>query len=144
MRKKPPTHAQTLKAMISVVNPTETRLQHIKLPVKRKKRAKETVPRRQPEAEFRQEVFRFLRRDSRIWDYKRIENGMWGIHSRGIPDFMFWTSTSFYWLELKAKGENLKPEQEDFKEHCTRTNINHITAWTIEDIEDAITKGAGR
>lgn len=101
----------------------------------RAKRKKEVVPRDRPEDRFRnEEVFPFLKKDKRIIDYKRLENGVNGKHGKSVPDFLFWTWRNEYWLELKAPGNDLDPGQVVFKEHCIRTNKPHITAWTIADI----------
>ena len=102
----------------------------------RKKRAKETKPREQGEARFRVEVVRWLKKKG--YYYKRIENGVCGLHGVGVPDFLFFNRRYFYWLELKFGVGILSKEQIVFKEHCIRSGINHITAYTIKDIEDAI------
>lgn len=109
-------------------------------PIKpRKQRAIEVEPRDRVEDRFRNEVvYPFLKKDPRIIDYKRIENGVNGRHGRGIPDFMFWTRTGFFWLELKAGANGLDKHQIAFKNNCIRTGTNHITAWSIKDIEEGI------
>lgn len=103
----------------------------------RKKRAKETKPRRQEEAEFRKVVIKHLR--SRGYMVKRIENAVTGTHlGNGIPDLLFFTSTKFYFLELKSSTGVLRPEQIEFRYACERTGVGYILARSIKDIEDEI------
>jgi hypothetical protein len=103
-----------------------------------RKRPAPGLTRSDPEAQFRQEVYKFLKKDRRIVDYKRVENGITGEHGRHLPDFLFWTQKHEYWLELKSPGHNLDEGQLKFKAHCVRTNKPHITAWTVEDIVQGI------
>ena len=110
----------------------------------RKPRTKEDKPRKRLEDKFRnEEVYPFLKTDKRIKDYKRIENGIGGIHGSSIPDFLFWTFKNQYWLELKAPGGGLDNGQEVFRCHCLRTKAHHITARSISDIEEGIRRVEG-
>jgi hypothetical protein len=105
----------------------------------RKVRAKETKPRRQEEAEFRKVVVRYLK--SKGYYFKRIENGVTGKYlGNGVPDFLFFTRTKFYFLELKSQTGGLRDEQEEFKQACERTGVGYILARSIKDIEDEITR----
>jgi len=109
-------------------------------------RGRDKKTRVQGEAEFRVEVVRWLKKKG--FFYKRIENGVNGKHGRGIPDFLFFTNvighncyppSQMYFLELKyGKGKLDKKYQVPFKERCIQAGVNHITAWSIQDIEDAI------
>ena len=125
-RKKPDWKKQ-IKAMKAVIEGKEVKV--------RKKRAKETKPRNQVEAGFRKDVFKWLKKYAD--DYKRIENSLHGKHSRALPDFLFFKNNVFYFLELKGTGD-LNDEQRTFKERCLKSGINHITAWSVDDIEEGI------
>ena len=109
----------------------------------RAKRKKETKPREQGEAEFRKDVYKFLKYDKRIKYYKRIENSITRKAGNDIPDFLFFTFYNMYWLEIKFGKNDLSKGQVVFKAHCTRTRIKHITAWTIANIEKGIRRVEG-
>ncbi len=132
----PKNRAEKMKRGLDMIKAMQGTLEPV---VKKRTRGKDKGIRQQPEAEFRKEVVKFLKR--KRFYYKRIENGISGRHTgNGVPDFLFFTYNKMYWLELKSSKGRLSDEQIEFKEWCKRTNTGHIVARTIKDIEDIIYK----
>lgn len=96
----------------------------------RKKRKKETEPRKQPEREFRNKAIKWLRSNNCI--VYRIENSIQ--YNVGIPDLLVFAQQQ-WWVELKSPIGNLSAEQYEFRQRCLRVGINHLVARDIEDLK---------
>ena len=102
----------------------------------RKKRAKETKPREQPERELRNDVIKQLRRKGVI--VMRIENGVGGRRNSGIGDLLVFNLNKNIagFIELKdSKHGVLSKVQKIFRENCIRCGINH---WVVRSVSEAM------
>lgn len=104
-------------------------------PRKRFKRAKETAPRRQEEAEFRRILIPYLRRKN--CKVMRIENSIGGRHNIGIADLLVFCESTFWggFVELKAQNGILSDEQKEFQRLCAFCGIKYLVVRTLEDAE---------
>ncbi|MEK7578765.1 MAG: hypothetical protein AAB456_03570 [Patescibacteria group bacterium] len=104
-------------------------------PRKRFKRAKETAPRRQEEAAFRNILIPHLRRKG--CKVIRIENSIGGRHNIGIADLLvFCESTNWGgFVELKAEKGILSDEQEEIQRLCALCGIKYLVVKTLEEAE---------
>jgi len=102
---------------------------------KRKKRAKETSPRLQPERILRNDVIKELRK--RGVKVMRVENAIVGRRNIGIPDLWVVNINKNIagWIELKSKQGLLKTHQKVFREDCLRCGINH---WVVRSVSQAM------
>jgi len=126
---------QEVKALAMIMNPGANVLPDIKLPKKRKPRAKELLPRKQPERELRYYVIKILR--ERGCKVKRVENGLWGKNNNSIPDLLVFNPKTKFggFIELKSEIGVLSEGQKEFQEDCLLCNINHIVCRKISDLE---------
>jgi len=117
-------------------------MQDIKLKKNRKKRAKETTPRNQPERELRKEVINYLKCEGCV--VKRIENSISGKNiGNSIPDlWVFYEPTQWGgWIELKAPGKDLYDKgQIHFRDMCLTTNVNHLVVRSIDELQPIFIK----
>lgn len=106
-------------------------LPEVKISKPRKKRAKETKPRNQPEAELRKAVIKEIRkRGGKVW---RVESALSAY--KGLPDLCFFINNKFYWCELKAQKHTWYEEQIEFKELCISSGTNYIIVMSVEDLK---------
>jgi hypothetical protein len=111
-------------------------LPDVRLPKKRKARKKETAPRKQREALFRNKMIKHLR--SKGCTVKRLENAITGRNHRGIPDLIVFCPRTQWggFIELKVQGGRLLEEQIDFMELCNVCEVKHIVAYDFEDVKE--------
>lgn len=118
-------HSKNLEAMKAVYG-------LVPKPKVRKVRAKELVPRQQPEAELRRLVVPILRK--RGFKTYRIETAVRG--QLGLPDFWIAHRTGRLgtFLELKAPHGIQSDEQFEFEDLC---RLNRIPYKIIKSVEEA-------
>ena len=75
-------YGQYIKAMAKIQG--KDVLPDVRLYKPRKKRAKETQPRNQPERKLRNEAIAYFRKHG--WIVHRLENSVWGKNNVGLPD----------------------------------------------------------
>lgn len=101
----------------------------------RKKRAKETKPREQPERNLRNDIIKELRKKG--IKVMRVENSITGRHNTGMPDL--WVVNIFKnkagWMELKSDKGILTGNQPQFRNDCLRCNVNH---WIVRSMSEAM------
>jgi hypothetical protein len=109
-------------------------LPEIKIPKKRAKRKKETAPRKQPEALFRNQAIKYLRSKGCV--VKRIENAITGYHNSSIGDLLVFCPRTAWggFIELKAEAGVLSEGQKEFRKQCLACNVKHIVARRLTDL----------
>lgn len=104
----------------------------------RAKRKKETKPREQPEAEFRKEAIKHLRKKG--CHVYRIENSLTGWRNSGIADLLVFNPVKGIgcFIELKSTTGRLSPVQRVFQGLCERCGIKYYVTRSVEEIERVI------
>lgn len=134
LRKPKPDYKKLIKNMTMI---------HRDLPIppqKPKPVRKVSKPYDLAERELRLELLillRKLRKAGKV-EFWRIENSLPGYH--GIPDF-FCASLQTKWVgfvELKKEGGVISSAQKKFAELCVMGGVNHIFAYSVEDVEKKI------
>ena len=125
--------AQYIKAMAKIQG--QVVMPDVKMPRKKFIRAKETAPRKQEEAEFRNIIIPHLRRKG--CKVMRIENSIGGRHNIGIADLLVFCEATFWggFVELKAEKGILSDEQKEIQRLCALCGIKYLVVKTLEEAE---------
>lgn len=129
---KKSSYAQNIKAMVKVMGGKDI-FPEVKMPVKRKKRAKGMKYNR-VEDQLRPLIIKALKkRGFKVW---RIENSLRG--NKGIPDLLAFKIGYMCWIEVKTPTGRIQPEQLEFADLCFGAGVNHFFIRSVEDLNKII------
>ncbi len=100
----------------------------------RKKRAKETRPREQPERKFRNDLIKYLK--SRMCKVRRVEPSVRGEFDLGDLYVVNRKTKWIGWVETKSLVGTLSDGQKEFMEDCRICGEKYLVAKILEDVSE--------
>lgn len=125
---------------MTVITGNDDKMKDVRQPRQPSKRKKETVPRKQPEAEIRNDIIKGLR--AMGVKVMRIENSIGGKNNTGIADLLVFSEYRAIggFMEVKAPNGRLTGNQPEFRRLCLDCGINYWVVQSLEEAKKAIKK----